>query len=236
MKIISWQKLFRLYEYIQPYLKYSLPLEEGLPLDKILVLAPHPDDEAIGCAGTIYKHTKRGGLAKIVYITSGSLLRTEEAKKVAKILNIPFLEFFGFPIKSLREKGDELKDKLYNVLFDYKPEIVFVPFLIDNHSDHFVLNASLIKCSRDFKFIVYGYPVWLPVYPNLLIDISDVWEIKKSCIECYLSEVATMDYVSMAEGLSKYWAVVKGRNTRYIETYFRASIQEYAKLWEKINL
>lgn len=237
-RLITWQKLFRVYEYIQPYLKYSLPLEEGLPAEKILVLAPHPDDESIGCGGTIYKHTKRGGLAKIVYITSSSSLRIEEARKSAEILNVSNIEFWGLPQRGLREKEDELNLRLHNIIFDYKPEIIFIPFLIDNHPDHYALNASLVKCCQkeSFKGLIYAYPVWLPVYPNLLIDISDAWEIKRSSIESYASETKSRDYVAMAEGLCRYWAVVKGRDTKYIETYFRATIQEYCQLWKRINL
>ncbi|MEW6102598.1 MAG: PIG-L deacetylase family protein [bacterium] len=236
-RLITWQKLFRLYEVIQPYIKYSLPLEENLPSEKILVLAPHPDDEAIGCGGTIYKHTKRGGLAKIVYITSSSDTRTKEAKKSASVLNVRDFEFWGFSQRGLREEEDELNDRLYIEISSYKPEIIFLPFLIDNHPDHHALNASFQKCCQKgcFKGMVYSYPIWLPVYPNVLIDISDVWEIKKASIESYLSEINTRDYVGMAEGIARYWAIVKGRDIKYIETFFRASIKEYCKLWKRIN-
>jgi len=236
MKRLIWQKLFRLYEYIQPYIKYSLPLEEELPADRILVLSPHPDDESIGCGGTIYKHTKIGGSAKIVYITSFPYPRKEEAKKSAEILNVSDIEFWDFPQRGLRDNEDELTKRLYDVISHYKPGIIFSPFLVDNHPDHLAVNASLIKCyqRKDFEGLIYTYPVWLPVYPNILIDISDVWEIKKASIESYKSQIATRDYVDMALSLSRYWAVVKGKG-RYIETYFRASINEYCNLWKGIN-
>lgn len=234
--MITFKKLFRLYEYIQPYIKYSLPLEDHLPARKILVLAPHPDDEAIGCGGAIYNHVKNGGIAKIVYITSSSYKRTEEAKKASSILNVRNIEFWGFPQRGLRDKGKELSNMLEIVISDYKPEIIFLPFLIDNHPDHHALNASLIKCYEHIGFLclLYAYPIWLPVYPNILIDISDLWEIKRSSIESYVSETKTRDYVRMAEGLCKYWACVKGRGT-YIEAYFRATTQEYYKLWKMIQ-
>lgn len=237
-EIFSYAKLFRFYEYIQPYLKYSTPLEEKLPGKKVLLLAPHPDDEAIGCGGTINKHlVLNQGITKLIFITKDTDIRIEEAKMATATLNITDFEFWDFEVDKLNEKKELLANKLFNVINDYKPEIVFIPFLLDNHKDHRATNDAIAECLKKLKseFLIYAYPVWLPVFPNVLIDISDVWQVKKSAIECYQTQLATRDYVALAEGLAKYWAIIKGRGLKYVESYFRATSTEYLNLWKKIN-
>lgn len=231
--MFNYAKLFRFYEYIQPYLKYSLPVENGLPLEKVLVIAPHPDDEAIGCGGTLLKHIGSKGLVKVVYLTIDKE-RNKEARKSLEMLNITDSEFYNFEIENINI--EKAVNKMSETLLNFKPEIVFVPFILDNHKDHRTANEILIRASRlnKFNFLVYAYPVWFPVYPNVLIDISNVWEAKKILIEIYQSQILTRDYVNMAESLARYWATVKGRNLKYLETFFRASISEYSDLCKKI--
>ncbi len=232
--MLNYAKLFRVYEYIQPYLKYSTPLEDKLPLEKALVMSPHPDDEAIGCGGTVIKHLDGGGSVKMVFLTMDNEERRGEAKKSLEMLNVRDYEFFDFPMEDI--DFYKCQEKLSKTIANYKPEIVFIPFMLDNHNDHRVANEVLISATKGKKydFMIYSYPVWFPVFPNVLIDIGDVWEKKKKLIENYKSQIATRDYVTMSGSLARYWAVVKGRNLKYVETFFRASMTEYSDLWRKI--
>lgn len=68
MKYASNKSVFKIYEYIQPFLKYSTPLEDKIPGSNVLVIAPHQDDESIGCGGTIIKHVRDGGHLEIVFV------------------------------------------------------------------------------------------------------------------------------------------------------------------------
>jgi LmbE family N-acetylglucosaminyl deacetylase len=83
--------------------------------------------------------------------------------------------------------------------------------------------------------MVYSYPVWMPLYPNVLIDISSEWKAKEEAINCYISQTATRDYVKMSKSLGEYWATVKGRRMQVAESYFRATAEEYTRLCVKIN-
>ena len=81
---------------------------------KILVVSPHPDDEAIGCGGTLRKHVVEGDHVRVLYFTSGEQgghgrtkdqtrhIRESEAQKAATILGIPDIEFW-------REKDGALR-------------------------------------------------------------------------------------------------------------------------------
>ncbi|MBN1621171.1 MAG: PIG-L family deacetylase [Endomicrobiales bacterium] len=235
VKFIRYQKLFRLYELIQPYLKYSLVLEEKLPCRNVLVLAPHQDDESVGCGGTLIKHVKSGGNAAVAFCTADNESRDEESRNAMKSLGINDSVSWKYGINSLAEQKD-LPEKMINLFDEKKPEIVFIPFLLDNHYDHRAVNNALIKAgnSKKYDFLIYAYPVWFPLYPNVLSDISGVWEGKAKAISCYKSQIATRDYVKMSLALGQYWAQVKGRNLEVVETFFKATFKEYVSLGKKV--
>ena len=70
--------------------------------------------------------------------------------------------------------------------------------------------------------------------PNVISDISGVWEDKKKAVECYKSQTATRDYVKMCSSIAQFWAVVKGKNIEYAETFFKATSKEYVSLIKRV--
>ncbi|MBM4024122.1 MAG: hypothetical protein FJ280_01785 [Planctomycetes bacterium] len=232
---IKYHTLFRLFEVLQPWLKYSLPLEEGLPGDSALVLSPHQDDEAIGCGGTLVKHTRAGGNAAVVHCTRETAERDQEASAAAEVLGVRDLITLPFGVETLK-KQEDLADRFVEIFEERRPDVVLLPFWLDNHVDHRAVNQALLRLAgkKTFRFMVYAYPVWFPLHPNLLIDIGPVWEEKKRAILCYRTQVATRDYVRMSGSLGQYWAVVKGRNLEMVESFFRATFSEYVSMGRKI--
>ena len=236
MKYASYRSVFRMYEYIQPFLKYSLPFEEQLPGKKVLVIAPHQDDESIGCGGTLIKHTKAGGRLEIAFCTSGGEKRMYEAKDAAKLLGSRINHFLQFETRSLYKNTNQLAERFTELFNRVKPEIVFLPFMIDNHQDHVAISRAFVKAykNRTINCLIYAYSIWTTLIPNVIFDISEQWEQKKQAIEYYKTQTATRDYVTMASSISKYWSVVKGRNTQYCEAFFKATSSEYVSLVKKI--
>ena len=232
---IKYHTLFRLFEVLQPYLKYSLPLEDSLPGDTVLVLSPHQDDEVIGCGGAVLRHTRAGGRAAVVYCTRDTVERDQEAAEAAGVLGIQDRVSLPYAVETLRKQKD-LPDRFLEVFEERRPDVVLLPFWLDNHVDHRAVNEALLRVARKktFRFMVYAFPVWFPLHPNVLIDIGPVWEQKKQAILCYRSQVATRDYVRMCGSLGQYWAVVKGRNLETVESFFRATFSEYVSLGKKI--
>ncbi|MGA2089979.1 MAG: PIG-L deacetylase family protein [Endomicrobiales bacterium] len=218
-------------------MKYSLPVEQDLPGENILVIAPHPDDEAIGCAGAVRRHVLSGKRADVVFCTMDTEVRRNESRASAALTGFNSCEYLDFPVESL-ERQKDLSGRFSALFEQKKPDIVFLPFYLDNHVDHRAVNAALADVSekKSFDFMVYAFPVWFPLYPNVIIDIGERWEDKKKIIECYTSQLATRDYVRMSYSLGQYWAEVKGHNLSVVETFFRASLQTYAALVRKILL
>src|SRR5687768_13703045 len=78
-------------------------------MKKILVISPHPDDEAIGCGGVISKHVREGEIVEVIFLTSGEkgghgrtpvetiVQREKEARDAAKILGISAVHFWREP-------------------------------------------------------------------------------------------------------------------------------------------
>ncbi|MDR2426603.1 MAG: PIG-L family deacetylase [Endomicrobium sp.] len=235
MKYLRYRHLFRLFEHIQPFINYSIPKEDALPGEKVLVIAPHQDDEAIGCAGTVIKHTKSGKIAEIAFCTFDSAERMKESEKAASTLGSKRNHFLQFPLRTL-DGNKAFEENMIMLLKKTTPEIVFLPFWFDNHPDHRAVSKALIKIKNkiDLNIMIYAYSVWAPLNPNSIIDISDVWEEKKTAIECYKTQTSSRDYVKIAQGLNQYWAEIKIPGMKYAETFFKATVKEYISLGKKI--
>jgi len=224
-----------MYEYIQPYINYSIPIEESLQGAKVLVLAPHQDDEAIGCGGTIIKHIKAGGIAEVAFCTHESPERMRESEKATSALGVKRNHFLQFPIRTL-DSNKQFEESLVFLFNAIKPELVFLPFWFDKHEDHRAVSKALIKIKKKIStdFMIYAYSVWSPLNPNVLHDISKEWELKKKAIECYKTQTASRDYVRIAQGLNQYWGEIKRPGMQYAETFFKATATEYISLGKKI--
>lgn len=235
MKHSSYRSIFRMYEYIQPFLKYSTPVEELLPGNNVLVIAPHQDDESIGCGGTIIKHVKNGGHLEIVFCTSDND-RASETAEAAKILGSSVNHFLQFEVGTLHSMESALASRFNKVFEKYLPDIIFLPFMLDNHADHIAISRAFAVAYKKnpTDCLIYAYPVWGTLMPNVISDISGVWEDKKMAIECYKSQTATRDYVKMCSSIAQFWAVVKGKNIEYAETFFKATAKEYVSLVKRV--
>ncbi|HXN05976.1 MAG TPA: PIG-L family deacetylase, partial [Nitrospiria bacterium] len=64
---LKWSHVYRYYELLEPFLKVSTPLEELPKGENILVIAPHIDDETIGCGGTLAKHAHSGKKVTVLF-------------------------------------------------------------------------------------------------------------------------------------------------------------------------
>ncbi|MCL2389927.1 MAG: PIG-L family deacetylase [Endomicrobia bacterium] len=235
MKYLRYRHLFRMYEFIQPFINYSVPLEESLKGGRVLVVAPHEDDESIGCGGTIIKHINAGGYAEIAFCTHDTPERMKEAEKAVSALGVKRSHFLQFPLRSL-DGNRKFEDNLAFLLHRTKPEIVFLPFWLDKHEDHRAVSKALIKIKKriSMNFMIYAYSVWAPLNPNVVFDISEEWELKKRAIKCYKTQLASRDYVKMAQGLNQYWGEIKSSGMQYGEAFFKATAAEYISLGKKI--
>ena len=124
---------------------------------KIIIFAPHPDDETWGCGGTIAKRISEGYEVLIVVLTDGRYafkkvlginsdptpeelkkIRKEEVKRAVKILGVPEenIVFLDFIDGELEKHEKEAEEKIDKILRKNQPSEIYVPYKKDCHPDH----------------------------------------------------------------------------------------------------
>jgi bacillithiol biosynthesis deacetylase BshB1 len=179
----------------------------------ILAIGAHPDDVELGCSGTIINEIKRGKKVGIVDLTQGELgtrgnieSRYREAANAAMIMGVHARENLKMR-DGFFENNEENKLKLIVAIRKYQPEIVIGNVLHDRHPDHGRAGNMIAECcflaglakieTKDEKG--KNQSRWKPSYvlhyiqdwyhePDLLIDISDVFEQRMKAIEAYSTQ------------------------------------------------
>ncbi len=142
-----------------------------------VVIAPHPDDETLGCGGVIYKKIAAGAEVRFVFVTDGSAshkmeagpdalrrLRAEEALEAARRLGVGAdrVTFLNIPDGRAADHLDEIAGELAARLRAWRPECVFVVHCGDPPSDHRAAFAAVSDAIRAYgrPLTVFEYPVW----------------------------------------------------------------------------
>ena len=180
---------------------------------KVLVIAPHMDDEVLGCGGTIARHVECGDnvfvcfVAHRVYNHQFNDERNEVEKKHAnrakEVLNYKESVFFGLNDERLDACIQDIVIPLEDYVSKIKPDIVYSPFYGDNNQDHrAVFDAVRIvirPSAADFvkRFLVYEIlssteqspPLYKNAFlPNYYVDVSRYIDVKMEAFRCYETE------------------------------------------------
>jgi len=173
-------------------------------MSRVLVIAPHPDDEILGVGGTIARLAHEGYEVFVVIVTRGDPTMFDpvfiekgrqealEAHQLLGVCDTIFLE--GFPAALLDTIPHcRLNDALQEVLHNLTPDILFVPFYGDVHIDHRLIFESVLVATRPNNVhqvkAIYAYetlsetnwnapPITPGFLPNTYIDISAFLEVK----------------------------------------------------------
>ena len=208
-KLKLWfQKKIHGYDF--PDLKKAQPLQIK-PQARILILAPHADDETIGCGGLLLKY---GAQCDVVLLTDGR--HGDSSVPPNEMINIRKKEFeevmVHYAVRNVRllnvEDGkliDHFKD--FSTLEFKEYDYVFMPHPMDFHKDHVAVSCLFKRLckTRPFKGQVVYYEIWNTLArPTHYIDISDVVEEKRRLINLYASQIKNIDYASRILGLNHY--------------------------------
>lgn len=206
---------------------------------RILVLAPHPDDDIFGAGGVLLKSMRNGAKVKTVCITTGERedttniigVREEESLRVAELLGSE-VEFWRYPARRWRVV-EEVKDRLLTVIKVLNPNTLFLPFLADDHEDHRRVNQLYYATCKAMTphCEIWAYQVYSTVLPNVIVDISDVIERKLTLVKMHQSQMEHRDWAHYIRGQNAFNARwLKTSEPRYAETFFVVPAQEYLEV------
>ncbi len=153
------------------------PLDKPSGNERILVLAPHQDDETLGCGGRIIQLQKAGAEVTVVYTTDGRLAncqfmeseevvltRKAEAIAACDVLGIPEenVVFLGFHDASLSAQIDAVAKELMGVILQCQPTEIYFPYSHDFHPDHEATTQAAMKALESYHppYSTFEYLVW----------------------------------------------------------------------------
>ncbi len=218
-----------------PPIRLTAPPARG----RVLVLAPHPDDETIGPGATIRMHADLGDEVHAVFLTAGTTgdptgtadkaayaaLREREARAAAAVLGIRAMEFWGYPDNHRANENDvaQLVPRLTDALRGFAPDVVYAPHVGDQHSDHHttavLLQRALVGLPRAPR--AFGYEVWSASAATWVVDVSSVYAAKLAALDCYASQLEHTDIRRFVTGLNQYRAVFLEKGATYGEAFAR---------------
>jgi len=193
---------------------------------KVLIIAPHPDDEVLGCGGTIKKHINSGDEVYLCEVTKSYTpdwtedyikKEMEELRDSNKVLGIKEAFLLDLPAVKLDilVGQKKLNDLLFGVVQKIKPEILYIPFCGDINKDHRCVFEAVLVAGRPRpgsyikKIIAYevlsstewGASAGACFVPNLYVDISSTIEEKKKAMPCYKSQLMQYPHPRSLEGI-----------------------------------
>lgn len=214
-----------------------------------MVLAPHPDDEVIGCGGSLYKHHLAGGEITCIYMTDGNKgcddtisnaecasIRREEALQAGKVIGIQRHIFMGNRDMELKNSQNN-RQQLTDIIREVRPDIVYLPSFMDHHPDHQATNDIFIAVIRRLNpdMECHAYEVWTPFMPNCMVDITTYSDLKVEALNKFKSQTDRFNVVGASLGLMKYRAVMYLTKDGYVECFYRCTVNEYKRLWKAVT-
>lgn len=186
----------------------------------VLIISPHPDDEAIGCGGTMLKHVADGDTVHIVFLTSGergghgrppqetAALREQEARQAALILGCQEPEFWQMPDGAVRATLPA-QQRLVSTLARWQPAIVYAPHRQEMHPDHQAAARLVFRSVSDPTLAnrpaIRLYEVWTPLQAmDVIVDISPHIKTKLAAVRAHKTQCDVLRFDEAIAGLNRY--------------------------------
>ena len=194
---------------------------------RVLVIAPHPDDEVLGCGGTVAKHVQIGDEVYLCIVTKAYPPEWPEAEMgdrkgevldASQILGIKKTYFLDLPTVKLDTiPQKELNDLITQTVNEVQPEVVYIPHKGDVNKDHgLVFDAAMVAIrprpgsliKRVLSYETLSETEWAAPFmenvfiPNVYVDISETLEVKLKAMSEYRSELKEFPHPRSPEAIS----------------------------------
>ena len=196
--------------------KITIPIAKN-----ILVFAPHPDDDIIGCAGLLAHQRNAGSTITITYITSGDAAywpdgpaalaqtREKEAFAACRLIDVENLIFLRQPDGKVSTHQKEIMQRIIPIILSIKPDIILIPHKNDAHKDHQatydIVTGVLPEINKHYYPLVLGYEVWTPIQDvTHSQEVTYYIDLKLQALKEHASQVTYVDYIEAIKGLNRY--------------------------------
>ena len=218
---------------------------------RILVIAPHPDDEVLGAGGILAKSKELGYKTKVLTIGTNFAPPIDEkkltnslneAKKAHKILRVDKSIFFNIPALTIHKEPTEvLTSRIYDEIKNFEPSIVLIPFP-DMHQDHKTVfnlsmtvtrpkgigkKISLVACYEAPSATYFTAPKIEPnFFPNWNVDISSTIKKKSNALKEYKSTLSKNEFARSVKAINSL-ASFRGSQVgfNYAESFYIIRLQ-----------
>lgn len=196
-------------------------------MSRVLVVAPHADDESLGCGGTLLKHLASGDELHWLLVTGMSsetgfsqeniTIRSEEIRQVGERYSFSSITELMFPPARLSEIPEsDLIRRISQAVLDTRPELVYTAYRNDAHSDHEAVFDAVMASTKSFRYPfirrVLAYetisetdfglkPEDGGFKPNVYINIEDFLKEKLDILDLFKSEMGQFPFPRSREAL-----------------------------------
>ncbi|EAK0935416.1 PIG-L family deacetylase [Campylobacter jejuni] len=219
---------------------------------KVLVIAVHPDDETLGAGGTLLKHKAKGDEIHCIFCTdifedegfSKEQIdtREQELQEISKSYAFTSIHRLGLKTTKIDQYSQAHLVSLFSQIFKkIKPNILYLPFAYDVHSDHRIIFQTAFSCTKSFRYPSIEKILMMETLsesefapalthqsfiPNVFVDISDFFEKKCQIMKIYKSELGRAPFPRSIENI-KALATFRGctmgggilANAKYAESF-----------------
>ena len=214
---------------------------------RIVVVAPHPDDDVLGMGGTIVKHRQQGDEVHVVYVTDGrrsralgldeqamARRRRAEVDAAASVLTLRAAHWMGLPEGDW--EVDTARAALGRVLATIGPDVLYAPSRIDFHPEHVRTAQALALALSDYGAtpIMRIYPCQVPLTPLLVNTVSDVSAVVpdlSAAIAAHATQSANASRAYRRRALAARYF----HEGAYAEEFWEVTVAAYCALHRAVN-
>ena len=211
--------------------------------ERVLIIAPHPDDEVIGCGGVILNYLEQGSDVTVVIVTNGeygcfgdkTIDRNAECVSAWNGYDTLDIRFFG-------HKDSQITDSImqqYRQIFEEKnPDVIYVPWILDRHMDHVLVNYYLKRVFDELRLdrcVLAFYEVLYPLYANKTVNISKFFSNKKDILLKYQSQIRYLNLEQIITYQSQLRAAqIRLKSVQYAEAFCVCDVDSYKEFVESV--
>jgi len=224
---------------------------EAVRAERVLVLAPHYDDEVLGCGGLLAQLARDGADVWVLFLSDGSggveevedraayaARRRAESAGALAALGVAHAEHLGLPDGQLDQRVDEVASAIRHACESSQPDLILGPSPLESTGDHQAAFEALFRVLSPLRAgdplhaalastQVLLYEVNHPGYPNLLVDVTAELPVLERAMAAYPSQQERHDYLAAAVGLRRYRALSLPPTVGAVEAYTRLAMTDF---------